>query len=83
MNNFTKLWGPFVRGIISREVIPTWERMWDDFVQEAIRLVTKASRQHQQQQQIVYGDKNLSLWTKGKKKTDYGGRHGPKFGAPP
>jgi hypothetical protein len=23
MNSFTKLWGPFVRGIVSREVMPT------------------------------------------------------------
>ena len=32
MNSFTKPWGPFVRGIVSRKVMPTWERMWDDFV---------------------------------------------------
>jgi hypothetical protein len=32
MNNFTKMWGPFVWSIVSREVMPTWERMWDDFV---------------------------------------------------
>jgi hypothetical protein len=80
MNSFTKPWGPFVRGIVAREVMPTWERMWDDFVQEEIRLVVEASGQ---QQQTVSGDKNLALWTKGKKKTDRGGRQGPKFGAPP
>jgi hypothetical protein len=34
MNSFTKPWGPFVRGIVAREVMPTWERMCDDFVQE-------------------------------------------------
>jgi hypothetical protein len=45
MNSFTKLWGPFVWGIVAREVMPTWERMWDDFVQEDIRLVAEASRQ--------------------------------------
>jgi hypothetical protein len=28
MNSFTKSWGPFVRGIVAREVMPTWERMW-------------------------------------------------------
>jgi hypothetical protein len=32
LNNFTKPWGPFVRGIVAREIMPTWERMWDDFV---------------------------------------------------
>jgi hypothetical protein len=45
LNNFTKPWGPFVRGIVAREVIPTWERMWDDFVQEETRLVADASGQ--------------------------------------
>jgi hypothetical protein len=45
MNSFTKPWGPFVRGIVAREVMPTWERMWDDFVQEETRLVAKASGQ--------------------------------------
>jgi hypothetical protein len=50
MNNFTKPWGPFLRGIVAREVMPTWGRMWDDFVQEEIRLAVEASRQQQQQQ---------------------------------
>jgi hypothetical protein len=82
MNSFTKPWGPFVRGIVAREVMPTWERMWDDFVQEEIRLAAEASGQ-QQQQQTVQGVEDLALWTKGKKKTGRGGRQGPKFGAPP
>jgi hypothetical protein len=47
MNNFTKPWGPFVRGIVVREVMPTWERMWDDFVQEEIRFASEASGQWQ------------------------------------
>jgi hypothetical protein len=45
MNSFTKPWGPFVRGIVAREVMPTWERMWDDFVQEEIRLAAEGSGQ--------------------------------------
>jgi hypothetical protein len=48
LNSFTKPWGPFVRGIVAREVMPTWERMWDDFVQEEIRLASEASGQRQQ-----------------------------------
>jgi hypothetical protein len=83
LNSFTKPWGPFVRDIVSREVMPTWERMWDDFVQEETRLVTKAYGQYQQQHQLFQGDEDLSLWTKGTKKTDRGGRQGPKFGTPP
>jgi hypothetical protein len=43
LNNFTKPLGPFVHGIVAREVMPTWERMWDDFVQEETRLVVEAS----------------------------------------
>jgi hypothetical protein len=43
LNNFTKPWGPFVRSIVAREVMPKWERMWDDFVQEETRLVAEAS----------------------------------------
>jgi hypothetical protein len=48
LNNFTKPWGPFVHGIIFGEVMPTWERMWDDLVQEETRLVEEAFGQHQQ-----------------------------------
>jgi hypothetical protein len=47
LNNFTKPWGPFVHGIVSSEVKTTWERMWDDFVQEETRLVEKDFGQHQ------------------------------------
>jgi hypothetical protein len=54
--------------------------MWDDFVQEETRLVTEASGQQRQSSQ---GDEDLALWTKGKNKAGWGGRHGPKFGAPP
>jgi hypothetical protein len=50
MNSFTKPWGPFVHGIVSSEAMPTWERMWDDFVQEEIKLVAEAFGQRQQQQ---------------------------------
>jgi hypothetical protein len=81
MNSFTKPWGPFVRGIVAREVMPTWERMWDDSIQEQIQLAAEASGQRQQQ--IGQGEEDLALWTKGKKKADLGGRQGLKFGAQP
>jgi hypothetical protein len=51
MNRFTKPCGPFVWGIVAEHVMPTWERMWDDFIQEEIRLVAEASGQWKQQQQ--------------------------------
>jgi hypothetical protein len=81
MNSFTKLWGPFVWVIVAQEVMPTWERMWDEFIQEEIQLAAQASGQ--QQQQIGQGEEDLSLWTKGKKKVGQGGRQGPKFGGQP
>jgi hypothetical protein len=32
LNRFSKPWDSFVRGIVAREVMPNWERLWDDFV---------------------------------------------------
>jgi hypothetical protein len=32
LNSFTKPWGSFVRGIVARDVMPTWERLWDKFI---------------------------------------------------
>jgi hypothetical protein len=32
LNNFSKPWGPLVLGIVAREVMPTLERLWDDFI---------------------------------------------------
>jgi hypothetical protein len=43
LNSFTKPWGPFVCDIVAKEVTPTWERMWDDFVQEETRLLDSSS----------------------------------------
>jgi hypothetical protein len=81
LHSFTKPWASFIQGIVAREALPTWERMWDDFVQEEIRLAAEASGQ--QQQQTVSGDEELALWTKGKKKTGHGDRQGPKTGGQP
>ena len=32
LNGFTKPWESFVRGIVAKETMPSWERLWDDFV---------------------------------------------------
>jgi hypothetical protein len=45
LNNFSKPWGSFVRGIVAREVMPSWERLWDDFVQEELRCSFGSSGQ--------------------------------------
>jgi hypothetical protein len=78
LHSFTKPWGPFIQGIVAREHLPTWERMWDDFAQEEIRLASESSGQRQQQS--GQGGEDLALWTKGKKKAGRGGRQGPKTG---
>jgi hypothetical protein len=78
LHSFTKPWGPFIQGIVAREHLPTWERMWDDFAQEEIRLASESSGQRQQQS--GQGGEDLALWAKGKKKTGRGGQQGPKTG---
>ena len=37
LNGFIKPWESFVHGIMAREHMPSWERLWDDFVQEETR----------------------------------------------
>jgi hypothetical protein len=34
LNGVSKQWVVFVEGIVAREKLPNWERLWDDFVQE-------------------------------------------------
>ena len=33
LNGLTKLWAPFVKGIVAREKLPYWEKLWDHFIQ--------------------------------------------------
>ena len=32
LNGFSKSWEMFIRGIVARENMPSWERLWDDFI---------------------------------------------------
>ena len=34
LNGFTAKWNTFVQGVVAREKLPDWTRLWDDFVQE-------------------------------------------------
>jgi hypothetical protein len=79
LNEFSKPWETFVRGIMAREAMLSWERLWDDFVQEELRFISRSSGQ----QHVVEGEEDLALYTKGKKKTSQGAREGPKRGAKP
>lgn len=38
LDGFSKSWESFARGIVSRENMASWERVWDDFVQEELRV---------------------------------------------
>jgi hypothetical protein len=69
LNVFSKPWEIFVRGILVREHIPSWEKLWDDFVQQELR----GGSGYSSQQQGGDGDEgDLSLLEKGKKKTKKG-----------
>jgi hypothetical protein len=59
--------------------MPSWERLWDNFVYEELRCNSGSSGQ----QRIAEGDEGLALWTKGKKKVGKGARQGHKMGAKP
>jgi len=32
LNGFSKPWDTFVKGVVAREKLSVWERLWDDFV---------------------------------------------------
>jgi len=34
---FIEEWKPFIKGIIAKEKIPYWVRLWDEFIQEELR----------------------------------------------
>jgi hypothetical protein len=38
LNGFASSWKPFVQGVCAHENLPTFDKLWDDFVQEEIRL---------------------------------------------
>jgi hypothetical protein len=37
LKGFTKEWTSFIKGIVAREKLLDWSRLWDDFVQEELR----------------------------------------------
>ena len=73
LGGFPKKWEVFVDGIVARENLHGWERLWDDFIQEEIRRGSKNGGQHG-------GDdeENVVRSTMGKKKTKKGSKGGFK-----
>jgi hypothetical protein len=37
LRGFPKEWGPFISGIVARENLLDWDRLWNDCCQEEIR----------------------------------------------
>ena len=35
---FSKTWDTFVKGVVAREKLPYWQRLWDDIMQEDTRI---------------------------------------------
>jgi hypothetical protein len=74
LNGVSKQWAVFVEGIVAREKLPGWERLWDDFVQEETQrgyVHGSSSTGHEEE--------NVALATTSKKKF----RKGPKGGQKP
>jgi hypothetical protein len=73
LNGVTKQWTVFVEGIVARENLPKWDRLWDDFIKE------------ETQRGCVFGssstgneEENVALATKGKGKSKKGSKGGNK-----
>jgi hypothetical protein len=62
LHGFSKSWDVFVRGVVAREKLPDWQRLWDDFVQEEIRL-GQSSRSSSSPQ--IVDEEGLALVSKG------------------
>jgi hypothetical protein len=59
LNGFTKKWEVFVRGVVAREKLPHWERLWDDFTQEELRVDSSQASQPKSEE-----EENVSLHAK-------------------
>ena len=64
LNGVKKPWLVFVKFVVACEHMPTWDRLWDDFIQEeTCRGYVQDSTSHSKDD-----EKNVALAAKGKKK---------------
>ena len=69
LNGVNAPWAVFVQGLVDRENLPSWDRVYDDFVQEETRrgfLQCRSSTSRQDEEDVA-------LTAKGKKKNKKGG----------
>ena len=64
LNGMAKPWPVFVESIVAREHMPSWDCLWDDFIQkETQRGYVHGSTSHSKDE-----EENVALAAKGKKK---------------
>lgn len=72
-NGFSKTWDNFVHGIVARDKLHDWAILWDDSMQEQLRIHSRSTSQKHRE-----GEENVSLAIKGKKKFKKGPKDGNK-----
>ena len=72
MNGVEKPWVGFVEAIVARENLPSWDKIWDDFVQEE----TQRGLMHGISSTSKKDEENVAFSAKGKKQF----KKGPKKG---
>jgi hypothetical protein len=73
LNGVSKQWVVFVEGIMAREKLPNWERLWDDFVQEE----TQRGYVHGSSS-TCHDEENVALVSNNNKKFKKGSKGGNK-----
>ena len=61
LNGLPKTWENFLDGIVARENLPDWQRLWDDFIQNEIR------KNHLGATKQVEEDDNVALLARGRR----------------
>jgi hypothetical protein len=75
LNNFSKSWDVFMRGVVAREKLLDWQQLWDNFVQEEIGLGQSESSSPPHN----VNEEGLALASKGKEKKEKGGKKNIDF----
>ena len=74
LNGVTNPWVVFVESVVAREHMPTWDRLWDYFIQEETRRrYVQGNTSHNKDD-----EENVTLAAKGKKKFKKGCKGGTK-----
>ena len=64
LNGVTKPWAVFVESVVAREHMPSWDCLWNDFIQEETRRgYVQGDTSHSKDD-----EENVALAAKGKKK---------------